>query len=291
MVTDLGAAHGGRRKRQTNPLLTALVLLGALGVIALLWYWVFAPLFIPPQEFFARQKRFDRAIRDVIAYRSTDPADLLPAWPEPLTTARVEVLLCAERALTLGVRHAPQERDLPYPFGDLPAHLGTSTDLIIRCLREVGLDLQQLIHHDRRLEPRRYPPIPANKKLDRGRDHRRVANVFTFARAFAPERPIETATPAAATAFQPGDLVFWAHSGREGLPGLAGVVSDRRDETGMPLVVTLVPDEERISHHHRVDEWPILGHVALDPEATMARFVEMWPSVRLEDPPPRPAPP
>jgi uncharacterized protein YijF (DUF1287 family) len=202
----------------------------------------------------------------------------------------VAILLCAERALTLGVRHAPQEREVPYPFGDLPAHLGSSADLVIRCLREVGLDLQQLIHHDRRLEPRRYPPIPANKKLDRGRDHRRVANIAAFARAFMPERPLETGSPQAATTFQPGDVVLWAHGGREGLPGLAGFVSDRRDETGMPLVVTLVPDEERVSHHHRLDEWPLLGHFALDPEALMARFVEIYPAVRLEDPPaPQPA--
>ena len=290
MTAELGVSPGARRRRQSSPLLTALAVVAALGMIGLLWYWVFAPVFVAPQEFFARQKRFDRAIRDVIAYRSTDPADLLPAWPEPMPPARVKVLLCAERALTIGVRHAPQDRELPYPFGDLPAHLGTSSDLIIRCLRDVGLDLQQLIHHDRRLEARRYPPIPANKKLDRGRDHRRVANVFTFARAFAPDRPVETATPAAATTFQPGDIVFWAHNGREGLPGLAGLVSDRRDETGMPLVVTLVPDEERVSQHHRLDEWPVLGHFALDPEATMARFVETYPTVRLEDPPVSPNP-
>jgi len=269
-----------------SPAVLASLVLGIVGAIALLWYWVFLPIFIPPQEFFGRQKRFDRAIREVIAVKSDDPTDRLPAWPPHLSTDRLAVITCAERAVIGGVQYAPQSRKISFPFGDVPVHLGTAADLVVRCLRTISLDLQQMVHHDRTAEPKRYPlGLLRSKKVDRSMDHRRVAFLFTFVRVFLPSGPVETDTTEAAAAFIPGDLVFWAVGGRDGHPGVVGIVSDRRDETGMPLVFTLVPEEGHATAHHRLDEWPILGHFELNIEALMERFLETYPGTTLEPTP------
>ena len=37
---------------------------------------------------------------------------------------------------------------IAYPLGDVPAHKGVCTDVIIRAYRKVGIDLQQLVHED-----------------------------------------------------------------------------------------------------------------------------------------------
>jgi uncharacterized protein YijF (DUF1287 family) len=282
-MNDLSLPPSARRRRRLSRPAVAVGLLGALAAIGLLWLWVFTPIFISPEAFFARQKRFDRAIREVVAFRAGGPEDTLPRWPPPLTPDRVAAVMCAEKAVIRGVRHAPQPRTIPYPFGDIPEHLGTSADLLVRCLRATGIDLQQLIHHDRKTDPKRYPTaLYRSRKVDPQLDHRRVAFQFAFARAFLPDAPVETDTPEAAALFLPGDIVFWSKDGREGHPGLVGFVSDRRDETGMPLVYTIVPDEERATHHHRLDEWPILGHFRLDVETMLERFLGTWPDVVLQ---------
>lgn len=267
-----------RRRRRVSPALVAVAALAAAGAIALLWYWVFKPIFISPEEFFARQKRFDRVIREVVATSSNTGGPDLPPWPPALTSDRVAMVVCAERQVVRTVRHAPQVRTIEYPWGDIPSHLGTSADVMVRCLREVSMDLQQMVHHDRKADPKRYPQsLFRNRKVDRNMDHRRVAYLFTFARTFLPQAPVETERLEDAASFLPGDLVFWAEGGREGNPGLVGIVSDRRDATGMPLAYTVVPEDGRAGMHYRIDAWPILGHFSLDVEAAMERFLETYP--------------
>jgi uncharacterized protein YijF (DUF1287 family) len=267
-----------RRKRRISPALLATGTLVAAGTIALLWYWVFQPIFISPEEFFARQKRFDRVIREVVATGMNTGGPELPPWPPEMSSDRVAMVACAERQVVRTVRHAPQSRNIDYPWGDIPAHLGTSADLVVRCMREASMDLQQMVHHDRKADPKRYPQtLFRNRKVDRNMDHRRVAYLFTFARAFMPQAPVETERLEDAATFAPGDLVFWTEGGREGNPGLVGIVSDRRDASGMPLAFTVLPEEGRAGMHHRLDAWPILGHFSLDVEATMEQFLETYP--------------
>jgi len=39
-------------------------------------------------------------------------------------------------------------RRIAYPGGDVPAHIGVCTDLIVRAYRAVGVDLQVRVHED-----------------------------------------------------------------------------------------------------------------------------------------------
>jgi hypothetical protein len=279
-------APRGRRRRRLHPLWGVAALIAGLAGIAALWVWVFSPIFVTPQEFHGRQRRFDRVIREVLHARG-ESVSKLPPWPGPLSVERLELMACVEGQVVRGVRYASGKQSIDYPWGDLPPHIGTSPDLVIRCMRELDLDLQQMVHLDRTKNPKRYPmQLVAQRQPDKSLDHRRVAFLFTFAKAFWPDAPLEHDTPEAAALWLPGDIVFWKEGGREGFPGLIGVVLDRRDPTGMPLVATLHPDEGRATSHHRLDEWPVLGHFKPDIDVIFERFLEAYPGTAQE---PRPA--
>ena len=189
------------------------------------------------------------------------------------------------------VRHTPNWQHVDFPWGDMPPHLGTSADLMVRCFRALDLDQQQMLHLDRNTEPKRYPlELLTKKQPDKSMDHRRVSFLFVFAKAFLPEAPMDLDTPEQAVAFLPGDVVFWSQGGREGYPGLLGIVLDRRDEAGMPLAATIVPEEGRASGAHRLDEWSIVGHFSLDVDKTLERFLEKYPGAPMEPRPARPTP-
>jgi len=46
---------------------------------------------------------------------------------------------------------------LDYPGGDVPGDRGVCTDVVIRALRKVNIDLQVLVHDDIRKAPAAYP--------------------------------------------------------------------------------------------------------------------------------------
>lgn len=277
-----------RRRRRLHPLVLLVGTAVTLAGIGLLWVVAFSSIFISPQEFVARQKAFDHALRDLVASHGDGQVPNLPPWPDPMSPERVEVLACAESEAIRGVRFSTASQSIDYPWGDVPSHIGTSADLLVRCFRRTDLDLQQLLHHDRKTNPKRYPlKLFARKTPDKSLDHRRVAFLFVFAKAFFPERPLEMDTPEAVAAFQPGDLVFWSVGGREGHPGQLGLVLDRRDASGMPLVATMHPDDARTTTHHRLDTWAVVAHFGLDPDFTLERFLESYPGHAFE-PPPRP---
>ena len=46
---------------------------------------------------------------------------------------------------------------IKYPNGDVPAHVGVCTDVIIRSYRALGTDLQQLVHEDMATNFNQYP--------------------------------------------------------------------------------------------------------------------------------------
>ena len=279
-----------RRRRRLPPLVTFSLVVGGLAAISALWIWVFSPIFVTPIDFHQRQKTFDRALREVLQARG-EAATRLPPWPGQLSADRQEVLACAESEVVRAVRHTPNWQHVDFPWGDMPPHLGTSADLMVRCFRALDLDLQQMLHLDRKTEPKRYPlELLTKKQPDKSMDHRRVSFLFVFAKAFLPEAPMDLDTPEQAVAFLPGDVVFWSQGGREGYPGLLGIVLDRRDEAGMPLAATIVPEEGRASGAHRLDEWPIVGHFSLDVDKTLERFLEKYPGAPMEPRPPRTAP-
>ena len=116
------------------------------------------------------------------------------------------------------VRYDGSYHAIDYPGGDVPAHIGVCTDVIIRSYRALGTDLQKLVHEDISSHFADYPSqrIWGLKHPDRNIDHRRVPILQTFFSRKGETLPVTDNHED----YQPGDLVTW--QGRSA--GLAGQV-------------------------------------------------------------------
>lgn len=123
--------------------------------------------------------------------------------------------------------------DIPYPNGDVPAHIGVCTDVIIRSYRALGIDLQQRVHEDMKAYFQSYPSqrIWGLSRPDPNIDHRRVPNLQVFFSRHGQQLPVTEI----ATDYRRGDIVTWMLPGN--LPHI-GIVTGKRDATSQrPLVV------------------------------------------------------
>lgn len=104
------------------------------------------------------------------------------------------------------ITYDPSYYKIEYPNGDVPATRGVAEDVIIRCYREFGIDLQQLVHEDMVENFRLYPQLWSANGPDTNIDHRRVANLQRFF-----ERHGETVSASRnSDDYRPGDLVVWS---------------------------------------------------------------------------------
>jgi uncharacterized protein YijF (DUF1287 family) len=246
---------------------------------------VFSPLFADPDEWVDKNRHYSNMLRQVVtgkAYGQSQATDL-PDWPAQFNDAQLRMLACAQSQVALGVKATRGYHSIEYPWGDVPKRLGTSPDLAIRCLRELGLDLQQLIHVDRVKHPSRYPLHNwANRRPDKSIDHRRLPNIYTFFRKFAESKGELTDSVKKLTEFQPGDLVFWLGQKGGEYPSLVGIVSDRRDAEGVPRIITMASHESWMSDTHGLSDWQVMGHFRVDPDALLERFLEENPGAPLQ---------
>ena len=136
----------------------------------------------------------------------------------------------ARNQIGITVEYDPSYVKLPYPGGDVPPDRGVCTDVVIRALRGIGIDLQQAVHEDMRKHFAVYPRIWGLKKPDKNIDHRRVPNLRTYFKRCGWELPLTQR----ATDYHPGDLVTCTIAGS--LPHIM-IVSDRCTDDGTPLII------------------------------------------------------
>ncbi len=172
---------------------------------------------------------------------------------EPAKAERVVSAARAQIGFTLS--YDGSYRRLSYPGGDPPIETGVCTDVIIRALRKVDIDLQRAVHEDRQSHPERYPRHGAQRSLDRNIDHRRVPNL----RAWMAAHLVESTELDAPGEFLPGDIVSWK------LPGNLdhiGIVSDRSID-GRPLIIHNIG--RGVQEEDVLLAWPRNGHFRLQP--------------------------
>lgn len=145
----------------------------------------------------------------------------------PPQTCLVEA---ARSQIGITVRYDGSYTRIPYPGGDIPPDRGVCTDVIVRAYRHLGVDLQVLIHEDMLRAWGSYPRLWRLAGPDSNIDHRRVPNLSTFFSRHAQALPVSSDP----RAFLPGDVVTWRLPSE--LPHI-GIVSDRRSESGVPLVI------------------------------------------------------
>lgn len=144
---------------------------------------------------------------------------------------QADVLVTAAREqVGVTLTYDPAYRRLGYPNGDVPLNTGVCTDVVIRALREQGLDLQQAVHQDMRANFRLYPKNWGLSRPDSNIDHRRVPNLMTWFK----RQGWSLALGQDAERYRPGDIVTWDLGG--GLTHI-GIISDRQAGSGVPLVL------------------------------------------------------
>lgn len=118
-----------------------------------------------------------------------------------------------------------------YPMGDVPERRGACTDVVVRSLREIGVDLQELVHEDVMRDMGAYGVTAADTNID----HRRIGTMFTFMTRNAMPLTLNVHDK---KAWRPGDIVFVAWSFKKGAaPEHVGIISDRIGARGVPMVI------------------------------------------------------
>lgn len=162
------------------------------------------------------------------------------------------MLAAAHAQVGVTVAYAPGYVRLAYPGGDVPMDRGVCSDVVVRAMRAVGIDLQVDMHRDMRAHFAAYPAYWGLARPDPNIDHRRVPNLERYFQRLGKALPIGTD----AGAFLPGDFVSWRLDG--GQPHI-GIVSDRRSADGRRMLLI-----HNIGAGAQVEdvlfEWKMTGH-------------------------------
>ncbi len=176
-----------------------------------------------------------------------------PTLPPAVALTPLQARIIAGAKAQIGNGYNASYCPISYPNGDPPAGQGACTDVVVRSLRAGGYDLQSLIHEDMARHWDLYPHRWGLPGPDSNIDHRRVPNLAVFFTRHGQILPI-VVTPRTLPTWQPGDVVVWK------MPGggdHCGIISDRRDLQGIPLVIhNLSPCREQDA----LTQWTIAGH-------------------------------
>jgi uncharacterized protein len=174
---------------------------------------------------------------------------------QPVVTPFQDPIVNAARAqLEKPAQYSGAYYKIDYPMGDVPANRGACTDVIIRALRPIGLDLQQAVQEDAkvRMYPRMLIPDP-------NIDHRRCPNLILYFSNHAETIPSKTKEQTIKN-IKPGDIIFWK------LPGdkdHVGIASDASSPKGHPLIIHNIGPN--VNEEDVLFRWPIVAHFRLDP--------------------------
>lgn len=161
-----------------------------------------------------------------------------------LKGVQAKIVEGAKKQLVNPAVYDARYQSMTYPGGDVDSSRGACTDVVIRALRNAGLDLQKLVHED--AAGGNYPRITT---LDKNIDHRRCPNLMVY---FG--RHDMTLGTKLEADWKPGDIVFGKLD--SGLDH-TGVVSDGVGESGRPMVIhnlSVVKEEDVLG------AWKIVGH-------------------------------
>jgi uncharacterized protein YijF (DUF1287 family) len=165
----------------------------------------------------------------------------------------IQTLIGAAVAQTAGhVTYDGSYRRIGYPGGDVPAHIGVCTDLIVRAYRAAGVDLQVRVHEDMTAAFASYPQAWGLSRPDSNIDHRRVPNLQTYFRRRGAQQPVTDD----AVAYMAGDLVTWMLPGN--VPHI-GLVTDQRSPDGQrPLIAHNIGRGPQVED--MLFSFPVTGH-------------------------------
>jgi len=141
--------------------------------------------------------------------------------PDTASAKAHEFASAAEEQVGVTVSYDASYVQLGYPGGDVPQETGVCTDVVVRAMREMGVDLQVEVHEDMADAFGEYPRTWGLSEPDPNIDHRRVPNLRVYFERCGKSLPVTSV----AADYQPGDIVTWKMPG--GSPHV-GIVSERQ---------------------------------------------------------------
>jgi uncharacterized protein YijF (DUF1287 family) len=170
-----------------------------------------------------------------------------------LGASNIDTFVSAARAqVGKTLTYDPEYVRLKFPNGDIPLSKGVCTDVVVRALRGLDIDLQERIYHYKKSHPKLFEGLYYTDKLDPNIDHRRVKNIQTY---------LHSRGYRVRGAFKPGDIVVWK------LPGSnldhIGICSNRLNADGEPLMIHNVgagaQEEDVLRRYHIKDHFRIFA--------------------------------
>jgi len=137
--------------------------------------------------------------------------------PDPL-----DVLIGAKKTVANADAYTEGYFDMGYPMGDVDRSKGVCTDVIIRAVRNAGIDIQRELHEDIRRARAAYPMVKGWG--DPSIDQRRVGTLLPYFKRHweAHAKAIDDASDP----LRPGDVVFMDTFPQRDGPDHIGIVSD-----------------------------------------------------------------
>jgi uncharacterized protein YijF (DUF1287 family) len=175
----------------------------------------------------------DRAeLAAVLAPERISAAALTPDRDADGVPDALDLLIGARKTVLNADSYGAGYIGIQYPMGDVPREVGVCTDVIIRAMRNAGIDLQAEVHRDIKRARKAYPMVKGSG--DTNIDHRRVRTILPWFKRHWDART--TALDDAADPLRPGDVIFMDTLPRSG-PDHIGIISNRIGDHGLPLVI------------------------------------------------------
>ncbi|MFQ3591056.1 MAG: DUF1287 domain-containing protein [Chloracidobacterium sp.] len=184
--------------------------------------------------------------------RASPPAPVARPSERPLSPPVRALLASAREQTQVTTGYDPTYVKLAYPGGDVPAHTGVCTDVVIRAFRAAGVDLQVAVHEDMRRAFGAYPKRWGLTRPDPNIDHRRVPNLMVYFQ----RRGCAAAMSQQPADYLPGDVVAWDLGG--GVPHIGLVTDDLASRTGRPLIIHNIGAGAR--QEDVLFAWRVIGH-------------------------------
>ena len=148
--------------------------------------------------------------------------------PDPL-----DLLIGAHKTVLDAADYDDGYFSLKYPNGDPPRNRGACVDVVIRAVRNAGVDLQVAVIEDERANASAYGVTRPDSSID----HRRVRNAIVFFKRHWLRR--STALDDAADPYRPGDVVFLDTIENRPGPDHVGIVTQTKGKSGHPTLINL----------------------------------------------------
>jgi len=151
--------------------------------------------------------------------------------PDPL-----DILIGAKKTVINADAYTAEAQSyikIAYPGGDVDRSMGVCTDVIIRSVRNAGLDLQKDLHEDIQKRRASFPMI--KRGADANIDQRRVGTLLPYFKKHWEQHSATLDDPA--DPLRPGDIILMDTFPSRTGPDHIGIISDQIGPNGFPLVI------------------------------------------------------